>query len=89
MHGYLIAFAGKPTNPATFLSTIVSLAAKDGVEIQGAILTTGPGCHNLAIGLAEPNDRFAEALTMALMPAKFCVTTDPRLQEGKFETALD
>jgi len=78
----LIAFAGKPM--PTFLDAIVNLSKKDGVDIKGAILTYGPGCYNLAIELEEQNDRYAEALTMALMPAKYCTTEDPRLQTGKF-----
>lgn len=88
MAGYLIAFAGKPTSPDTFLATICSLAKADGVEIQGGILTTGPDCHNLAVLLEGENDRFADALTLALMPAKWCRTTDPRLVKGEFITEL-
>lgn len=83
---YLIAFMGRPL--PTFLEKIVELSASDGVTIQGALLTEGPGCYNLGIMLDEQNDRFAEALTMALMPAKYCVTTDSRLKRGEFVSTL-
>jgi hypothetical protein len=81
--GYLIAFAGKPANKS-FLDTLVQMAKNDGVDILGAIVTPGPGCHNLAILLNPPNEAFVNALTMALMPAKWCTTTDPKLKLGEF-----
>ena len=79
---YLVAFAGKPM--PTFLPTIVDLAAKDGVEIKGAVLSPGPGCYNLAI-IIDENARFMDALTMALMPARYSTTEDARLVEGEFK----
>ena len=88
MQGYLIAFAGRPKDPSSFLDVIRQLSKNDGVDIQGAILTTGPGCYNLAILLEEPNERFAEALTMALMPARYSHTTDSRLKKGEFLTEM-
>lgn len=88
MQGYLVAFAGRPKDSASFLDVIRTLSKNDGVDIRGAILTTGPGCYNLAFLLEEPNERFAEALTMALMPAKYSHTTDPRLKEGEFLTEM-
>ena len=84
---YLVAFAGKPK--PTFLPAIVELSKSDGVEIRGALLTTGPGCYNLAIELDEPNEGFIKALTMALMPARWCTTTDPRLKTGEFTSELE
>jgi len=84
---YLVAFAGKPK--PTFLPAIVELSKNDGVEIRGALLTEGPGCYNLGIELDGPNEGFMNALTMALMPAKWCVTTDPRLKTGEFTSELE
>jgi hypothetical protein len=82
MQCYLIAFGGRPK--PTFLDSVIELSRKDGVEIRGAVLTTGPGCFNLAIMLDEPNVPYVAALTTALMPAKYCETTDPKLQKGVF-----
>ena len=79
---YLIAFGKKPL--PGFITRMVELASLDDVKIIGALLVEGPGCANLAVMLPEPNDAFANALTMALMPAKWELTTDPQLVEGKF-----
>jgi hypothetical protein len=81
--GYLIAFAGKPANKS-FLEVLVQMAKNDGVEIIGAIVTPGPGCHNLGVLLPAPNEGFINALTMALQPAKWGTTTDSRLRAGEF-----
>ena len=87
MKGYLIAFSGKPKS--TFLSALRDLSSKDGVEIRGAILTDGPGCRNLAILVDDDvPEVYAERLTMALMPAKFCDCSDPRLVAGEFINEL-
>ena len=80
--GYLIAFGGKPR--VGFLDSLTLVAGNDGVDIQGAVLTDGPGCANLAILLPEPNDNFVNQLTMALMPAKWESCTDARLVAGSF-----
>jgi hypothetical protein len=80
--GYLIAFGGKPRRG--FLDSLTLLAGQDGVDIQGAVLTDGPGCANLAILLPEPNEAFVNQLTMVLMPAKWEPCTDSRLVVGSF-----
>lgn len=82
MHGYLIAFSGKPQ--PKFLESVRALSAQDGVPILSAILTEGPGCYNLAFLIDGPNERFATAITMALMPAKYETCVDPRLKAGEF-----
>lgn len=84
---YLIAFGKKP-QPG-FLRMLVDMAKNDGVNIVGAYMTEGPGCANLAIMLDEENRRFAEQLTMVLMPAKFELTTDPLLVEGAFTDTIN
>jgi len=46
----------------------------------GIIFTPGPGCNNLAFDLLGGDDdqceRYANALTMALMPSKWSTTAD-------------
>jgi hypothetical protein len=82
----LIAFGSRPRDPSTFLNAFRAVAKADGVEIAGAVLCPGPGCSNLAF-IAETDDiRFVEQLTMALMPAKYELTSDPRLVVGEFVT---
>ena len=80
---YLIAFAGKPS--PNFVDTLRNLSSNDGVLLRAALVVPGPGCHNLAIMLDEPNEAYVNSLTMALMPAKWQVTEDPLLVEGLFE----
>lgn len=58
----------------------------------GGILTYGPGCYNMAliVDLEDAQaEAFANTLTMALMPAKWCVTEDQRLQVGQFITEVE
>ena len=87
MKGYLIAFGRKPI--PGFLDALRTLAKNDGVEIRGAILTEGPGCWNLAILIDDDiPTNFVDALTMALMPAKYETCSDPRLVAGEFVTDL-
>lgn len=71
---YLVAFAGRPK--PNFVAEVVRLAALDGVEILGALVVPGPGCYNLAYEVEGENERFANTLTMALMPAQWSTTAD-------------
>lgn len=92
MKGYLIAFGHIPRDPARFLDAVVQMSANDGVTIVGAYLCGGPGCANLAIGLADDfadAENFVNQLTMALMPAKWESTTDPLLVEGAFTAKVE
>jgi hypothetical protein len=77
---YLIAFGRKP-NPG-FLSTLVHLAKEEGVEIIGARMAPGPGCCNIGLRMEE-NEAFINALTVALMPAKWSCTVDV-IEDGQF-----
>lgn len=78
---YLIAFGPKPK--PDFLPTLRQLASNDGVTIAAAKLTEGPGCYNLGLDLGGDNEAFIGALTFALMPAKWCVTTE-QIPAGTF-----
>jgi len=82
--GYLIAFAGKPA--IGFLDKLREVCVSDGCVIEGAILTDGPGCRNLAflVDAQGDEDRFSERLCMALQPAKYETCDDPRLVAGQF-----
>lgn len=80
---YLIAFGGRPKNAEVFLKQLKEIAAGDGIDVRGAVLAPGPGCYNLAVRMEE-NEAFVSALTMALMPAKWCTTGD-EVAEGVFE----
>jgi hypothetical protein len=83
----LIAFGGKPKDPAQFIDIVVSMARAEGISITGAILCPGPGCWNLALIIDHPDaENFTNQLTMALMPAKWEACDDPRLVEGQFIT---
>jgi len=81
---YLIAFGRRPM--PTFLDHLVKIAAEDGVKIEGSILTTGPGCFNLAL-LMDENEAFINGLTMALMPAKW-TTTEDHIEPGLHESRI-
>lgn len=81
----LIAFGARPKDPSTFLDMVVSFAKADKVPVTGGILCPGPGCWNLAIIVDHPDaENFVNQLTMALMPAKWEVCSDPRLKDGEF-----
>lgn len=84
MQTYNIAFMASPDS--TFIEALRNLAQQDGVDIRGMIIDTGPGATNLGVLLDEPNDEFIHALTMALMPARYCaINPDPRLTVGVFK----
>jgi hypothetical protein len=85
--GYLIAFMARP-QPG-FLPSLIALSREEGVEIKGALVTHGPGCYNLAFLLPAPNKPFVNALTVALMPARWTTTTDPQLKEGEFISLVE
>lgn len=79
---YIIAFAGKP-KPA-FLGMLKKLTEDGTVNILAATGVPGPGCTNLAIKLAEPNETFINALTLALMPARWALNDGDELVDGQF-----
>ncbi len=77
----LIATSAGPTGAAqTVFDIIRKSALEGGLEVpQGIMWTHGPGCSNMAFDIIGPDDkaeRFADAVTMALMPAKWGTTTD-------------
>lgn len=78
---YLVAFGGKPG--LAFLDLLVGIAKDEGVTVKGAVVKPGPGCYNLGLLLDQPNDKFVNALTMALMPAKWR-TTEDHIEPGVF-----
>jgi hypothetical protein len=55
-------------------------ASEGSLVIPAFLWTGGPGCTNLAfeiLGDETEAEHFANALTMALMPAKWATTSDP------------
>ena len=78
----LVATATRPLNFESFCAQLRRGTEESGMKItSGIIITPGPGCNNLAFELAgyecqEQADRYADALTMALMPAKWSTTPD-------------
>lgn len=76
MQSYLIAAGNKP-HP-NFLPHFINVAASEGVPLRAALIVEGPGCMNLAFTIDEPNEQFVNTLTMALMPAKWETTANPR-----------
>lgn len=81
----LVAFGKRPKDPSAFLDCVVSMAKAEGIPITGAVLCPGPGCWNLALVIDHPDaENFTNQLTMALMPAKWELCSDPRLQPGQF-----
>ena len=79
----LIATATGPkddTAGETVFRLIRESAKEGGLEVpDGIIWTGGKGCSNLAFDIIGPDDkagRFADAVTMALMPSKWCTTQD-------------
>ena len=79
----LIATATGPKNEGSFeeLTRTLRECAKEGdlTIPQGIIWTGGRGCSNLAFDVIGPDDeaeKFANAVTMALMPSKWCTTSD-------------
>ena len=77
----LIATSSGPAGKAQTVFDIIRKSAQEGglVIPPGIIWTTGPGCSNMAFDIIGPDDeaeKFANAVTMALMPAKWGTTTD-------------
>ena len=79
----LIATATKPLSQDNFTAMCGSIreSAKEGdlTIPKGIYFTTGSGCNNLAMELiGDDNEakRFADVLTMALMPAKWSTFAD-------------
>lgn len=71
---YLIAFSAKP-KPG-FIRNLIDFAESEGVHIQGALGRPGPRCYNLGLLLPQENEPFINALTLALMPARWTTTQD-------------
>lgn len=87
MKGYLIAIMRKPM--PDFLKTLREVSAAEGVEIRGAVLTSGIGCYNLGFLLDGENEAYVNALTLALMPARWCTTEDPQLVAGEYKDEVN
>ncbi len=90
----LIATATAPKTEGhveIFFRAIRTLAEEGELTIPpGIIWTGGKGCSNLAMDVIGPDDeveRFANALTMALMPSKWCTTSDALPNEDTCEVA--
>ena len=84
----LIATATKPLsqdNYTAMCGQIRQSAKEGGLTIpKGIYMTPGPGCNNLAFELIGDDDeaeRFANALTMALMPSKWSTFGEPAPEE--------
>ena len=80
----LIATATKPLSQDNFTAMCGSIresAKEGGLTIpDGIYMTPGLGCNNLAFELIGDDgeaERFADVLTMALMPSKWSTFVDP------------
>ena len=90
----LIATATRPKGYSIF-NLIRDMCTENELKVKGGFKwTTGPGCTNLAFeieGDDETAEKLANALTMALMPAKWTTTTDllPDVDEIDDEILVD
>ena len=89
---YIIATATKPLGEDNFkfICRMLRERAKEGnLEItSGIIWTPGPGCNNVAFqvtGDEKEAEKFLNAITMALMPAKWGTTADAVPSEDTWE----
>ena len=79
----LIATALSPSTAdkaRTLFQMIRESASEGSLVIPAFYWTGGPGCTNLAfelVGDEKEAEAFANTLTMALMPARWCTTGDP------------
>lgn len=81
---YNIATGKSPQ--AGFIALFRKICEDEGVPLKALTIVDGPGCCNIGIMLAEPNDRFVEQLTMILMPAKYeTLDSDPSIEDGLFQ----
>jgi len=92
----LIATAIGPKSAKNFglMCKLIREAAKDnGIEIKGGIYWTyGQGCCNVAmelVGDEEKKKKFADMLTMGLMPAKWGTTYDDIPAEDTCDIKFD
>ena len=80
----LIATTSRPRDNGNFrdlCSKLREAALESNLKVTSGIFwTSGPGCYNVALevnGNEEACEAYADALTMALMPAKWTTTPDP------------
>ena len=91
----LIGTATKPRDEMNFkelCSKLREAALQSNLRVVSGILwTDGPGCSNVALeleGNPEACESFAEALAMALMPAKWTTTEDEIPEDDRCDLDL-
>jgi hypothetical protein len=76
----LIATGCVPKDFEVFCAKLRTSAKTRSLQIpEGIIWTDGAGCSNLALDIVgddEVCEKFADHLTMTLMPSKWCTTAD-------------
>jgi hypothetical protein len=82
----LIATSKAPSraNFASFVEAVRDAGKDDNVSVGPVALHDGPGCANLVLsvtGTEEDFERYANGLTMAMMPARW-TTTEDTIEEG-------
>lgn len=75
----LIAAMKKVLNPQEAFNIMAHAATVNGLTLHGMVVAPGPGCTNIALrvtGDEEEIERYANAVTMVLMPARWGTTAD-------------
>lgn len=83
-----IATSKKPLDFDKFITQIKASAAEGNNEIKGYVIMPGNGCWNHGIIIeGDDAENFINAITMALMPAKWSIVSDndPGVTDGQFE----
>lgn len=84
----VIASLTRPTNVQAFFEAIKNGALEGPCTISAGVFTGGKGCGNYGFrinGADKDAEDLANAITMALMPAKWSQSpNDPMLKEGEF-----
>lgn len=89
MKHILIASAKAPTKDTfnEFACELVKWGQEIGFNVAGVMVTDGPACANIVVkGIGDGFEKFANALTMALMPARWCEDSGAGFQEGYHAT---
>ncbi len=89
MKHILIASTKAPTKEtfAQFAVQLVEWGKEIDCHIAGIMVTDGPSCANIVVRChGEGCDKFANSLTMALMPARWCDNDGEGFIEGYHAT---
>ncbi len=85
MKHILIASAKAPTKEtfAQFAEELVRIGQDLDTQVAGVMVTDGPACANIVVRChGNGVEKFANSLTMALMPARWCENDGDGFVEG-------